>query len=444
MTVISEHGRKVTFKDSLKKLPMSVANVSKAFNLTEVKGDIDHKIDRSKNHKVTAEELDYVTRDVFIIAEALKTTFEQNLTSLTVASDAMADYKGNGRLFSKFFPQLPLEVDEELRRSYRGGWTYVNPKYQGKILGPGEVYDVNSLYPYVMRSQLLPFGEPEWRNNVKPLKGYPLQIMRVLITAKLKPNHLPCIQVKGSSFFLATEYVEEIAEPTEFVVTSEDFKLWKEHYYIDVIAVYSVWNFKARKGLFNRYIDKWIEEKNNNDGGKRTIAKLMLNSLYGKFATNPVKQSREPMMVDNIVKYRALPETIGKSVYVPMGAFITAYARGVTIRAAQAHYKHFIYADTDSLHIKGIGNATDLDVDPLRLGAWKHESTFERGRFKRAKQYAELIDGNLDVHVAGLPRNCASQVTLDNLVAGTVFHGKLVPKQIPGGVMLKETTFTLN
>ena len=37
--------------------------------------------------------------------------------------------------------------------------------------------------------------------------------------------------------------------------------------------------------------------------GLRTIAKLMLNSLYGKFALNPNVQGKYPVLDNGIIKY---------------------------------------------------------------------------------------------------------------------------------------------
>ena len=61
----------------------------------------------------------------------------------------------------------------------------------------------------------------------------------------------------------------------------------------------------------------------------------------------------------------------------------------------------------------------------------------------RAKQYAEEINGELDVHIAGMPKGMASKLTLDDMLTGGQWDGKLIPKRVPGGVVLKSTTFTL-
>ena len=51
---------------------------------------------------------------------------------------------------------------------------------------------------------------------------------------------------------------------------------------------------------FKEYIDKWISRKNNatieKNYGQRTLAKLMLNSLYGKFATKLETKSKFPYL----------------------------------------------------------------------------------------------------------------------------------------------------
>lgn len=70
--------------------------------------------------------------------------------------------------------------------------------------------------------------------------------------------------------------------------------------------------------------------------GKRTLAKLMLNSLYGKFATSMQAVSKYPIVEDGIVRYICEDPKEKKGIYLPMACFITAYAREKTIRTSQA------------------------------------------------------------------------------------------------------------
>ena len=184
--------------------------------------------------------------------------------------------------------------------------------------------------------------------------------------------------------------------------------------------------------------------KAENDGGLRAIAKLHLNSLYGKFATNPDITGKHPEYEDGAVKLVLSPEEMRDPVYTPVGVFITAYARDVTIRAAQANYDTFAYADTDSLHLITDTVPETLTVHPTDLGAWKHESSFTEGIYLRAKAYGEhLTDGSFSIHIAGLPTKIAETLTLDDLTPGRVFSGKLIPHNVPGGVVLSPVDFTL-
>ena len=50
------------------------------------------------------------------------------------------------------------------------------------------------------------------------------------------------------------------------------------------------------------------------------------------------------------------------------------------------------------------------DIDPVRLGSWKHEGHFTKAKFVRQKCYLEEIDENINITCAGLPKNCYSQV----------------------------------
>ena len=229
--------------------------------------------------------------------------------------------------------------------------------------------------------------------------------------------------------------------------TNVDLALWKEHYDLDILAYNGGWLFHGVTGLFTEYIDKWMEVKANNDGGLRALAKLMLNSLYGKFATNPNVTPKIPVFDDenNVVKLVTGAEETRDPVYTAMGVFITAYARDVTIRAAQEHYDVFAYADTDSLHLLIDEDPEGLDVDPNKLGAWKREYAFESALFVRAKAYIEkLFDGTHVTHVAGLPDRIADQLTIDDFVGGLRFTGKLQPKRVPGGIVLVDVGFTMN
>lgn len=450
MTVRWENGMLTEFRDSLKKLPMSVKNVAKSFKLEQVKGDIDYHLLRPVGWVMTPEEREYVKNDVQIVAKALKVEIEQGMTRLTVGADSLAQYKRlMGKDFERHFPVLTRTIDAEIRRAYRGGWAYPNKKFQGKIVGPGQVFDVNSLYPSVMYSKVLPYGEPTYMANGIPEVSdeFPLFIACITFTAKIRVDHLPCIQIKNSSMFTPTEYVEEILDPVTMYCTNVDLALWEEHYEMDILSYNGAWLFKGIRGFFNDYIDHWMKIKEESDGGKRLIAKLHLNSLYGKFATNPDVTPKIPVFDEgkNIVRLIEGEPEERNPVYTAMGVFITSYARDLTIRTAQDHFDRFLYADTDSLHLlTGISGGKALRVHPTELGAWKHEYDFEAGLFIRAKAYTELTDKGYQTHIAGMPETIAQNITFESYRDGATFEGKLAPKRVPGGIILHDVGFTLN
>lgn len=445
ITIVSKEGVKVELRDSLKKIPLPVRDVPKAFNLESSKGDIDYEMERPVGYLPSQEEWDYLYRDIFIMAQAMRIILASGMKRLTVGADSLAEFKSlHGKGFERTFPVLSKTVDDDIRLAYRGGIAMPSKKWARKRVGRGIVIDKNSMYPWVMRTKLLPYGKPWW-SEVED-DDADLFILSLTFTAKLKPNHIPCIQIKRSIQFNSQEFLEEVKEPTTVSITSVDLEMWQEQYDLKIWAINGYWNFKGIEGLFNDYIDKWMAVKANSTGGARTIAKLHLNSLYGKFAKNTDVTGKRPVLDETgAVQYVMCDHEESNPVYTAMGAFITAYARQDLIRSAQANYDRFLYCDTDSLHLLG-EEEPDLWLHPTELGAWKVEHDgrpFDEAVFLRAKQYCERFGDHDDVHIAGLPHEIAAKVRLDDMLHPRTWDGKLVPKRVPGGTVLVSTSFTL-
>lgn len=440
---------KITIYDSLKILPFSVEAIAKGFNLPISKLEIDYDEKREIGHILTPQEIDYLRNDVEIMSRALLTLFNQDLRQMTQGSNALYDYKKivGKKNFSKWFP-IP-DYDFDIRQSYKGGFTYCDPRRQGQDIGEGIVLDVNSLYPSVMYYQPLPYGEGIFfEGKYKPDKLYNLYVQMFTCQFELKENYIPTIQLKNNLSFVPTVYLSSSEdEEVTMCLTSVDLELFFEHYHVYNITWHSGWKFKSTIGLFKEYIDKWntvkMESTLNGNKAMRTLAKLMLNALYGKFALNPNVQSKIPYYDNGIIKYTLGEKETRNPIYIPVGTFITAWARHKTITSAQKVYDRFLYADTDSLHLIGTEIPNGLEVDPVKLGAWKHESTFTRARFVRQKTYIEEIDGELNITCAGMPSRCYKHVTWDNFIAGSSFEGKLQFTHVQGGIVLKDIDFTI-
>ncbi len=206
-----------------------------------------------------------------------------------------------------------------------------------------------------------------------------------------------------------------------------------------------------------------IEATETGDKAKRYIAKRFLNSPYGKTGMKIERVNKIPIgrNEDGSIKYTT-EVTDAEPKYVPYASFVCAQARKKTIETAQAEYDHFIYADTDSVHL--IGEAeSDIEVHDTKLGAWKLEGEFELGKYLRAKTYihGHFMDiggmGNVqakeivvdEVKCAGMSDNVKNVCTWERFRIGETFNpetdgvGKMVQRGVNGGCLLTEMPFTI-
>lgn len=461
--VTSKRTVSVKINDSLKILNFSVDKIARDFKLPISKLEIDYNEIRPIGHILTDQEIDYIRNDVTIMAMALDIMFKAGLTKMTIGSDAISNYKDTITSFTDYFPMLTYEEDEVIRKSYRGGWTYANPKWTNKQIGDGIVIDKNSMYPYQLSDKLLPFGRPEYYDgHYKEDITYPLWVETITAKFDLKPNMLPTLQLKNTLGFIPNEYIETTkGEYVTITLTSVDYELLVTHYDVDVLEYHGGYKFKGIKGLFTKYVSKWMSEKNKakkeDNASMYVISKLCLNSLYGKFGLNPNTRSKKPYLNDDkILKFELLPREIRDSIYVPVASFTTAYARMDIISNAQAirDYSlskygkdYFLYSDTDSIHAMKLEEEElikFMEIDDYKLGAYKVESTFRKACFIRQKCYIEEdYEGVIHSTIAGLPKKLGTDITFDNFKKGFTTSGKLRFMQVPNGVILVPTDFTI-
>lgn len=101
--------------------------------------------------------------------------------------------------------------------------------------------------------------------------------------------------------------------------------------------------------------------------------------------------------------------------------------------------------DTDSIHsLLTIDELKEFcDIDDFELGKWANEGNFTRAKFIRQKCYIEEIDNEIKITCAGLPKSCYDFVTWENFKTGFSCGGKLTYSHVKGGIILKETEFTI-
>ena len=441
--IIKVNNKIIEFRDSYKLLPFKLKRIGESFKTKHQKLEMEYKGFRYPNCPISEQEKEYIKNDVLVIKEALEITFAQGHDKLTIGACCLAEYKKivGKQDWETLFPDMyEIEIDEQynaltvgdyIRKSYRGGWCYVVKGKANKVIEKGVTADVNSLYPSMMSAESgnrYPVGKPVfWKGNYIPdeaLRDDAYYFVRVKTRFYLKDGYLPFIQIKNSLLYRGNDCLETSdyfnqsdgkyypfyqpvygnhkgeVQDTRVVMTltMTDYELIKEHYELVDFEILDGCYFGAIVGLFDRYIDKYRKIKMESKGALRELAKLFLNNLYGKMASNTNSSFKiARLKPDNSLGYITVPENNKKAGYIPVGSAITSYARNFTIRAAQKNYygadkRGFIYADTDSIHcdlepeeVKGI------TVDPVKFCCWKLESTWDKAIFVRQKTYIEHV-----------------------------------------------------
>ena len=538
----------IQLRDSLKLLPFSVKKIGKDFKTKHQKLEMEYEGFRYSGCWITPEEWQYIANDVLVVKEALEIMFDEGHNKLTIATCALSEFKSNfpegPQVYDAMFPnlqelELPEEygaknVDEYIRKAYKGGWCYYVKGKERRIYHNGTTADVNSLYPSMMHSMSgnhYPVGKPKFSNDKafieKMINRWCIDnayyfFVRLRCRFYLKKGMLPTIQIKNSVLYdprewlitsdvynEATDHYSKytsllggvFVNTVELTLTKTDFILFLEHYDIRDLEFLDIAVFDTEIGLFDKYIDKYAEIKRKSKGAQRALSKLMLNSLYGKYATSDDSSFKYAYMRDDdSVGFFDVEAHDKQVVYIPIGAAITSYARNFTIRAAQQNFyginkPGFIYADTDSIHcdlppekIKGI------EVDDTDFCCWKLEACWDEAYFVRQKTYVEHVTHEdlkpvekpyYNIKAAGMPDGCKELFKMsmegktadewreelgndnngsykwdkmhekerefvlektrkiDDFDLGLSVPGKLMPKSIKGGVLLVKTTYEM-
>ena len=207
---------------------------------------------------------------------------------LTLPALAMIIYK------THFMPkdtiyQLLGKAEQDIRESYTGGAVDVYiphnrvTSFFGKIKAMFiklYVYDVNSLYPFIMANSPMPVGKPiAFEGDIRKVEPDSFGFFYCKITS---PDNLlhPILQrrittsegvrtIAGLGYWEGWIFSGEMDNAARFGYTFEILK-----------------GYQFKKGfIFKEYIDKMYELRLHYTKGHpmNLIAKLLMNSLYGKF-----------------------------------------------------------------------------------------------------------------------------------------------------------------
>lgn len=395
----------------------------------------------------------------------------------------------------------------DIKHSYRGGIAYVNPKYAELDINETiTVLDENSMYPHKMATKNVPYGRMYYEYGKPNDKKYVCWIACARVSFKLKKEYnLPCIQMKtkyGRQWLRESSDYMELGHASKWNddiiwFTSVDYELYKENYDFKVHEWIKYYGFKMwGNDDGNRFVSKFYSDKQEADRKKNELealyskeelkdnqeyrvacldrqeAKVIMNSAYGKHGTKYVLLSKASYYLsdEEPVQYKADQEDYSKEpedpshYYCPYASFITAYARADLVRMWNSLKGRAIYCDTDSVHF--IGTMDDIDYSEREridwnktgdLGLWKHEGTFVRGRYIRAKTYIEVKEnGKPVVTCAGATPDIKKLMDWDTFRVGfdawklaeergldIADYSKLKPTQYPSGVALEPQTFSI-
>ena len=396
----------ITLLDSFALVPISLRDFAKSFS-TEQKGHIDFEnvVFDAKNPK----HRDYALRDSRVLLESL-INYDKKImecfgvhVGYTAASTAVKAWRVTIPEHAKYFNDEKNEVF--IREAYYGGLVFLTDVLEHDQC---ETYDINSCYPYVMRACGVPYGSVTRVGNFNA--KYP-GIYRVVVSAPkdLVVPILPCRERKG-----AMKFTRWPSGTFETVCTSEELKFAIEKGY-KILEVLEGLVWEKIIYPFSDFVNKAEKLRKEFKGrGEELAAKLMQNSLYGKFGarrerrkifkpSNP-EECLGASPWDKEGKYWWRREVVEDMLCLPQwAAWITAQARLHLLRAAyRIGVKNVFYGDTDSLTIQaGYGN--ELKIDSA-YGAWKLEKVWSCFRAVAPKVYVGILDDTLTGRAKGLPR----------------------------------------
>lgn len=447
------------FLDSYRLFPVSLDGLAKVFN---VQGKISkynlewNDIKFFDNSELLKAFIIYSEQDAVSLLETILKArdiyiekYNMDITrAVSAPSLSMLIYRKNFQI--DVIPTLTRQQDKFVRQSYTGGSSDFYAFHAKNVY----YYDVNSLYPYVMKKEMpyeieyISYGE-----DLNNIFGFVEAIVECPDSVKTP--------------ILPYKYEGKLIHP---------YGKWKDTYFSEELKLAVSLGYKVKvleaqhwtkKILFDKYIDHFYELKKNSTGAERYIAKLHLNSFYGifgrskntlatisienKYAWNivskyPVKTHTEindnlslfliyesldfdlinKLKVElNINDFMTTLSTVKSQVAI--AAAVTSYARMEMVKYKTLNNVSVLYSDTNSIF-------TDKPLPDIfigkELGQMKNElgeGYIKKAYFFGIKQYAYIDnENNIKSVFSGVPRN---KITWEEVLQ--IAERKKVYKTIP-------------
>jgi len=514
---IKDDNKTIIFKDSFLMLPLSLRKLCKAFNIENFKGyfpfllkdltykgefpkfefftslplteyinlknQYSNKIWSFKEEAIKYCELDCVSLHQIISKFSILIFKEFKIDPikvLTLPALAMKIWKTFYMPKDTVF-QLNGQPQELIRKSYTGGAVdvYIPHNHDNEILFD---YDVNALYPSVMKNNLMPVGKPvPFLGNIRNIDPAAFGFFYCKITSPDFLDH-PILQrsikisksrrtIAGLGTWLGWIFSEEMDNAVKFGYTFEILKGYE---------------FK-KADIFSKYIDKMYNLRLQYPKGDafNLIAKLLMNSLYGKFGmksemtkveildnnSNKLNKYLEKLntniseiinLEDKVILIfyinKFIPSDINDvfhddvfhalDVNIAIASAITAYAR-IRMSYFKNNPAFKLYnSDTDNIVIN---KPLPKELVGNKLGQLKLEHTIKKAVFLAPKVYGLVdFDGNEIIKVKGITHDKISELNFENLEQLLVKNSqreftqeKFFKKIIDGEISVSDVAYTL-
>ena len=373
---------------------------------------------------------------------------------------------------SKLIHQISGDVEKDIRSSYTGGAVDMYVPFN-KIKEKLYCYDVNALYPFVMANNPMPVGPASYfEGDIRKYNPEAFGFFYCKITAPSNLKH-PILQThvktKGGLRTMAA-----LGQWESMIFSKEMDNAIKYGYKFEILRGYTFNQSIVFNGFVNiLYSMRLAYDKSN---PMNYIAKIIMNSLYGRFGMNDLFTNIEILDINDYPKYEekhlakdtiidvielgnkmlVITKAEGEdsddnrdhNVNIAIASAITAYAR---IHMSQfknnPKYKLF-YSDTDSIYINKplpkylVGN---------KLGLMKLEYVINKAIFLAPKVYGLITDdGQTIIKIKGLTKEATDKLTIALLETLLFVDSKLEVVQdkwfkgiFEGSISIKETLYTL-
>ena len=287
----------INFIDSMNYFKTSLSRLSNNYGVKKVNED-EYKLEPKEwNKQLLIDGKERVMKDTEILYTVLESFFNMPFKfGITLASTSFNTYKIN------FIPtkiSFPISLSKYALESYKGGIVLPYKLTRNKYLRD---YDINSLYPKVMRDNLYSYKFKKELNNFKYIyddiknKSY---------------NYLVYCSWSGKGYSpVYVKYDNQLIpflNASGWITGNELLALYENDFNIMLYKIYEFYN----TDLFSNFIETYYDlRKNTTKEYERDFYKLIMNSLYGKFGQN--KGHSELILIDDI-ENKMIKEVIKES-----------------------------------------------------------------------------------------------------------------------------------